>query len=491
MTTAEKIRALIAESKMPQREFAKSIGIHPVTLSKCLSSDNFSMKTLRKIAERHGVSVASLLPDKKRNVKVKEQQTINGYIEYNGKIEAVRSVEDLRALLERISPSIKPVIESNKENRALIFDLDNTLINSDAKRPLLKQRPLDWKAIDGCISKYRLYDGIVDVLQWAKDNGIKVGIVSSTKKDHIVKVLKYFGLTGYIDIIIGNHRSYKKPHPKLIEMALEGLGAKAENAIFIGDHEEDAEMCARANIRFAGCIWDSHHKMELSELGCKTISKPDEIKELLNNLNTIPLLEPRQKKVDRTPRQAKQTKEEKPKYDIRCSEEGYAYFYKDVPLSNWWDSVPAIEFDGHSFNASESIFMYLKAKHFKDEETAAKIVEADNKTYDKPKKRWDAVKTLGKKVKNFSDKEWAGPNRKAMATALKQKALYDEEFKKVLLDPKYAGLTFVEASKYDQIWGIGINAKTAMEVGRAGWKGHNFLGRALTELRNKLRPDLK
>jgi len=162
----------------------------------------------------------------------------------------------------------------------------------------------------------------------------------------------------------------------------------------------------------------------------------------------------------------------------------------DVPLSNWWDSVPAIKYDGHTFNASESIFMYLKAKHFKDDDTAAKIVAADNKTYAQSKSRWDAVKRLGKQVKGFSDEEWKGPNRKAMYAALKQKAKYDKEFKRVLFDPKYAGMTFVEASKYDKIWGIGIDAKTAMEVGEKGWKGHNFLGRALTDLRNELRPDL-
>ena len=188
---------------------------------------------------------------------------------------------------------------------------------------------------------------------------------------------------------------------------------------------------------------------------------------------------------ERTTDAKKQQKEEKPTYDIRCSD-GCAYFYSDVPLSNWWDSVPAIQYDGHTFNASESIFMYLKAKYFNDEETAAKIVEADNKTYDEPKKRWAAVKRLGKKVKNFSDKKWAGPNRKAMATALRQKALYDEEFKRVLLDPQYAGMTFVEASPYDRIWGIGISATTALKKGVAGWKGHNFLGRALTELRDEL-----
>ena len=96
------------------------------------------------------------------------------------------------------------------------------------------------------------------------------------------------------------------------------------------------------------------------------------------------------------------------------------------------------------------------------------------------------MKRLGKKVRNFDDKKWAGPNRKAMATALKQKALYDEEFRRVLLDAQYAGMTFVEASPYDRIWGIGISVTTALKKGAAGWKGHNFLGRALTELRDEL-----
>ena len=478
MTTAEKVRGLIEKSGLSQKAFSESESIHPVSMSNYLKNDNFSMKALKKIAEAQGVSISSLLPTK-REKKIVTTPLINGYIEYDGKIEAIRSIDDLRMLLERISPSIKPISESIKEPFALLFDLDNTLINSDAKRPLLKQRPLDWQAINAQIPKYRLYDGIEDVLHWAKDNGIKVGIVSSTKKDHIEKVLKHFNLTDYFDIIIGNQRSYKKPHPKLIEMALESLGAKAEKALYIGDHEEDAEMCSRAKIRFVGCLWDSWHKKELAIRGCKTITKPQEIMGLFDSFEEIPLLVPND------------TKKEKPQYDIRCSDEGYAYFYMNVPLSNWWDSVPAIEYDGHTFNASESIFMYLKAQCFNDEEIAEKIVEADNMTYDRPKKRWDAVKKLGKKVRGFDDKIWARHNRDAMYTALKQKALYDEEFKRVLLDPQYAGMTFVEASKYDKIWGIGIDANTAMRVGKAGWQGHNFLGRALTDLRNELRPDLQ
>ena len=52
---------------------------------------------------------------------------------------------------------------------------------------------------------------------------------------------------------------------------------------------------------------------------------------------------------------------EEHKYNIKCSEEGYVYFYQNVPFSNFWAGDTQIEFDGHKFNSSEAVFMYQKA----------------------------------------------------------------------------------------------------------------------------------
>ena len=77
-----------------------------------------------------------------------------------------------------------------------------------------------------------------------------------------------------------------------------------------------------------------------------------------------------------------------------------------------------------------------------------------------------------------------------MYNAIQCKAEYDMEFRSLLLSPEYAGMTFVEATHRDVIWANGLSIKQSMELGRAGWIGQNLLGQALTELRNKLRPDL-
>lgn len=158
---------------------------------------------------------------------------------------------------------------------------------------------------------------------------------------------------------------------------------------------------------------------------------------------------------------------------VRCTKD-YAYFYQGVPFSNWWTS-PAIEYDGHTFSSSESLFMYLKAMQFGDLETAKKIANS----------KYNQAKKLGKEVKNFNYRVWCSVREDAMYTALEQKLKYDAEFREALLSETYKGKTFVEASRDDTIWGIGAEASDAvLKKGVTAWKGTNLLGKALTRLRD-------
>ena len=179
------------------------------------------------------------------------------------------------------------------------------------------------------------------------------------------------------------------------------------------------------------------------------------------------------------------------KYNVKCSDEGYAYFYQNVPFSNFWAGDTQLEFDGHKFNSSEAVFMYQKAMLFGDTEVASKIVETDNdSSFETLLKRCTAVKKLGRKVRGFVQETWDAECYGMMYKAIECKAEYDMEFLRLLLSSEYAGLTFVEATHRDLIWANGLSIKDSMELGRAGWTGQNLLGQALTELRNKLRPDL-
>lgn len=157
---------------------------------------------------------------------------------------------------------------------------------------------------------------------------------------------------------------------------------------------------------------------------------------------------------------------------IRCTDK-FVYFYQDTPLSNWWTSEPYIPYDGQLFASSEALFMYLKAKVFRDD-MIAEIM---------PKMHYDAAKALGGIVRNFSEDVWNREREKAMYIALRAKLAVDESYKNTLLSEEYKGKTFVEASPYDEVWGIKRSITDA--VGGKEWNGLNLLGKLHTQLRDE------
>lgn len=150
----------------------------------------------------------------------------------------------------------------------------------------------------------------------------------------------------------------------------------------------------------------------------------------------------------------------------------YVYFYQKTPLSNWWKS-PDIPYDNHTFKSSESLFMYIKAKTFGDIEIANQLPGATHAE----------AKKLGRKVRGFDHRIWEKERENAMYVALKAKFSVDKDFRDTLMAEEYRNKTFVEASPYDNIWGIKISITQAYEGEK--WNGINLLGKLLTQLRDE------
>jgi len=130
----------------------------------------------------------------------------------------------------------------------------------------------------------------------------------------------------------------------------------------------------------------------------------------------------------------------------------------------------------HFFN-SEQYFMYVKAIVFGDYETADKILATKD-----PKK----AKDLGREVKGYNDKVWNEMRYKVMVDANKAKYSQNEDLKELILNPELKGKGFVEASKYDNIWGIKLTEDMPEADNESKWQGQNLLGKALDEVRNWL-----
>ena len=131
--------------------------------------------------------------------------------------------------------------------------------------------------------------------------------------------------------------------------------------------------------------------------------------------------------------------------------------------------------DGVTYNCCEQYMMAEKARLFGDTEA----LEAIMKTPD-PRKQ----KAYGRGVKNFNSYMWDLICKDVVFRANLAK-FSDPELKKYLFS--FGNEEIVEASPYDKIWGIGLSEDDPRALDKTQWQGLNWLGEAITQVRETLK----
>lgn len=376
-------------------------------------------------------------------------------------------------------PITVPIIDRN--TKCLVLDFDDTLFDTSADDEYRKGRKKDMDKAKSMIPQYHLLEGWREVIDWTQNNGVEIAILSSASGDLIGKALNHFNIP--CAAIIGFQPYIEKPNTILGNMLQSKLNIRHEQIIYVGNSKADEVQSRASQFKFIGTTWLNSDVDYFKEKGVPTVDNPKELISIMEDAgwtNSAPKVpapiiheEKRGDIIEIRYKDRVNLRSSKYYGLVRCSKD-FAYFFQGVPLSNWWDS-PSINYDGHSFKSSESLYMYLKALKFGDTETAEKI----------SKTSYRGAKRLGRTVKGFDENEWRNACEDAMYTALEQKLKYDSVFKEALLSDTYKGKTFVEASKFDSKWGIGVEASDAvLKKGVTAWKGDNLLGKTLTRLRD-------
>ena len=116
-----------------------------------------------------------------------------------------------------------------------------------------------------------------------------------------------------------------------------------------------------------------------------------------------------------------------------------------------------------------------KAELFDDKETREKILASRS-----PKQ----IKELGRRVKGFEQATWYKAKFSIVLNGNWCKFSQNMELKAFLLSTGDAILA--EASPYDGIWGIRMQADAPDSANPLKWRGQNLLGFALMEVRDEL-----
>ncbi len=132
------------------------------------------------------------------------------------------------------------------------------------------------------------YDGIIEAVKSLKEMGLKLAVVSNKADDMTNIIVKEF----FGDIftrVTGKREGYPtKPDPTLTLKIIDEMGVNPQECIFVGDSGMDCANAVNSGCYPLGVLWGFRKREELIENGAKAvINHPNEIvpfvKEFLND----------------------------------------------------------------------------------------------------------------------------------------------------------------------------------------------------------------
>lgn len=188
---------------------------------------------------------------------------------------------------------------------ALLFDLDGTLLDSidlllecmeyafDGRavvpsraawtvgigiplREQLRQFAVTDDEIEAVVERYRVYQDAhleqgtslfpdaIEVLDWARSAGLKLGVVTSKGRGMTNRSLAHVGLLDAFDVIVSASDTERhKPDPFPVLHALTQLRVAPANAFFVGDSTHDMHAGRAAGTFTGAALWGPFSREQL------------------------------------------------------------------------------------------------------------------------------------------------------------------------------------------------------------------------------------
>ncbi len=127
-----------------------------------------------------------------------------------------------------------------------------------------------------------LYEGIAPLLGRLHDAGWLLGVATGMSSRGLDHCLAGHGLSHLFVTLQTADLHPSKPHPAMLEAALDEAGVAPGQAVMIGDTAFDMAMASAAGVRALGVDWGYHDAAELLSAGAEAVAAdPVHLEELL------------------------------------------------------------------------------------------------------------------------------------------------------------------------------------------------------------------
>ena len=132
-----------------------------------------------------------------------------------------------------------------------------------------------------------LFPETEEVLRELKGRGKRIGLISTKYRYRILELLNLVFPEGLIDIIVGCEDVVEaKPSPEGINLAIDRLGCRRGEVLYIGDSLVDSETALRGGVDFFGVLHGATTREELESL--PNIGVGENLRHLLFTIYDLP-----------------------------------------------------------------------------------------------------------------------------------------------------------------------------------------------------------
>ncbi len=136
---------------------------------------------------------------------------------------------------------------------------------------------------DKALDAEPLYPGIRSLLDALQGDGWLLAVATGKSDRGLKLALEHHGIHHLFVSLQTADRHPSKPHPSMLRAALADAGARADQAVMIGDTVFDIAMGEAAGVRSVGVDWGSHDAHALIDAGAAHVAETsDHLLALLN-----------------------------------------------------------------------------------------------------------------------------------------------------------------------------------------------------------------